>query len=242
MKGKKTSVLIIEDEWEYSDSLRDILEERGFSVSESTTGEEGLKKVKASEFDVALIDIKLPDMAGTQTLEKIRQFSPETIPIMMTAYASIDSAIDALERGAFAYLYKPVNIEELLIYIEKAREKKEILSSNKIQAEILNNINLPVFATSTEGRITFFNKRAAELFSGEGKEILGTDIKNLIVTGETEEFSAESLRNSNNHHKVRLNCFRGDKIESYLNISFVEAAGKHSPGIIWTFIPVNTIQ
>jgi ActR/RegA family two-component response regulator len=242
MKGKKTSILIIEDEWEYSDSLRDILEERGFSISESTTGEEGIKKIKASDFDVTLIDIKLPDMPGTQTLQKIREASPDTIPIMMTAYASIDSAIEALEQGAFAYLYKPVNIEELLIYINKAKEKKEMLTSHKIQADILDNMNLAVVLTNNEGSIIFSNKKANELFSANGGDLVGKDMKDLISSNNIDLQTSEPAAVWEKSPKVKIKKLNGQNPEVFLNLSRVKGIGKKRDSIIWTLIPVVSLS
>ena len=120
-KGK---VIIVEDNVEVLESLSEILTSEGYEVETATSGEEGIKKCRTEQFSLALLDIKLPDIEGTQVLEVLHKEFPDMVKIMITGHPSLENAVASLKRGADAYLMKPINPANLLkVLDEKMRER-----------------------------------------------------------------------------------------------------------------------
>ncbi|MBU1099089.1 MAG: sigma-54 dependent transcriptional regulator [Bacteroidetes bacterium] len=129
MKGK---VLIVDDEKAIRDSLKLILIDEGFDTETASDGLVALEKIKADDFDVIISDIKMPNMDGIALLKKVSEISPSSFFMIMTAYASVETAIDALRQGAFDYLLKPVEFDEVIFRINRLLEFKNISMENKL--------------------------------------------------------------------------------------------------------------
>ncbi len=113
-------VLIVEDETILGDSIAIYLERHGYAPAVARSGKEGLRLAEEATPDVAVVDIRLPGMDGLEVLRRMREGWPGTEVVMMTAHASIASAVEAMKRGAFDYLTKPLDLEELRVVVEKA--------------------------------------------------------------------------------------------------------------------------
>lgn len=122
----KYRILIIEDDKRLREVLKKILDREGFDVEISGDGAGGIAKIKEDFFDIALTDLKMPGMEGMEVLKAIKEISPQTYVIIMTAYGSIDSAVQAIKNGAFDYITKPFKTEEILIVIKKALEDRAL--------------------------------------------------------------------------------------------------------------------
>jgi CheY-like chemotaxis protein len=112
-------LLVVDDEEGMRDTLRDILEEFGYCVEEAANGEEAVKMVCAGEYDLLLMDIRMPIMDGVSALGEIKQIRPGVPVIMMTAYAQSDAVEQARRCGATDILYKPLDIGKVLPLIER---------------------------------------------------------------------------------------------------------------------------
>lgn len=123
---KTANILIVDDEKVIQDSCEQILKKEGYKVKVASDGKEAMHMFKEELFHVVILDIKLPGMDGIEVLSKIKEESPETPVIIMTGFASIESAVDALKSGAFDYLSKPFTPEELRISVRKALENRQI--------------------------------------------------------------------------------------------------------------------
>ena len=110
-------VLIIEDEKLIRWSLRERLGEEGYEISEAATGYEALDTLKDCEYDLVLLDYRLPERDGLEILKDIAQDYPDTLVIMMTAYSTVDSAVEAMKLGAFDYINKPFKLFSINFYI-----------------------------------------------------------------------------------------------------------------------------
>ena len=124
MNEEKKSILIVEDDKAIIKSLKDILQSEGYSVDTAENGREAIQKSKEKFFNMALLDIKLPDMEGTKLLVTMHENLPKMVKIMITGYPSVENAVEALNRGADAYIMKPVKPEKLLALIEEKLEKQ----------------------------------------------------------------------------------------------------------------------
>ena len=117
-------ILIVEDDTNIRVPLSTILQQNGYSVDIAKTGQEAIQKSKTSFFNLALLDIRLPDMEGTRLLTTMQENLPKMVKIMITGYPSLEDAVEALNHGADAYLIKPVKPEKLLALIEEKLEEQ----------------------------------------------------------------------------------------------------------------------
>jgi DNA-binding NtrC family response regulator len=120
----KASILIVEDDANICETLSAILQENGYKIDTAKNGQEAIRKSQTKFFNLALLDIKLPDMEGTQLLTTMHKNSPKMMKIMVTGYPSIKNAVEALNLGADAYVIKPVKPEKLLALIEEKLEEQ----------------------------------------------------------------------------------------------------------------------
>jgi len=124
----KVSILIIDDEAELCQNLSEMLkeEEEGYKLSIANNGEKGLAKIKEEVPDLVLLDIKMPEMDGIETLKRIRAIDKDILVIMLTAYQTVETAVKAMKLGAYDYISKPFNYEELKIIIKRALQTRDL--------------------------------------------------------------------------------------------------------------------
>jgi DNA-binding response OmpR family regulator len=132
----RVKVLLVDDEQEFVDALADRLETRGFVVTKAFSGDEGLAKLSEKEVDVVVLDVLMPKKSGIETLRDIKQLSPIVEVIMLTGHATIESAIDGLKLGAYDYLMKPTETENLVAKILRAYARKSEQEERIRRAEI----------------------------------------------------------------------------------------------------------
>ena len=125
--GLGERVLLVDDEENFLHFLSKLFEGEGYRVEVARTGGEALEKAKRAEFDLAILDIRLPDLDGMALLQEFRRWAPEVKVVMMTAYSSITSAVEAMRAGAYDYVTKPFRAEEILKAAEKALEHRSLL-------------------------------------------------------------------------------------------------------------------
>jgi DNA-binding NtrC family response regulator len=131
-------ILIVDDEEIIRDSLTFILRKEGYDVEEARNGTQALEKVMNAPFDIVITDIEMPEMRGTELLEKIALCSPQTFVVIITAYGSIETAIEALRKGAYDYILKPIEFEDLLFRIRKLLEHRNLSLENTLLRKELN--------------------------------------------------------------------------------------------------------
>ncbi|MDQ1279384.1 MAG: hypothetical protein QG670_646 [Thermoproteota archaeon] len=119
------SILLIDDDKSILRIFSIMLKKQGYFTDTAETGEEAIEKVTKNFFDLALVDVKLPDMDGVDLLTKIQLTNPNIIKIVITGFASVEDGIRALNNGADAYLVKPVKPEELMRIIKEKLENKK---------------------------------------------------------------------------------------------------------------------
>ena len=114
MEKQKKSILIIDDDKYIQQVFMRILRKQGYETDSAETGQEAMEKLQSQKYDLALIDVKLPDTNGTDLISRIHAASPKMIKIAITGFPSIEDATKVIDRGASAYLVKPVKSEELV--------------------------------------------------------------------------------------------------------------------------------
>jgi two-component system cell cycle response regulator len=130
-------ILVVDDDQNLRKTLSDILRLKGYEVAAAETGAEGIAEAARSFVNVALIDLKLPDMSGIEVIGRIKTRSPTTEAIILTGHASLDTAVEATNKGAFSYLLKPYEIDDLLQHIHRALDRQQA------QQEILRLASFP---------------------------------------------------------------------------------------------------
>lgn len=124
-------ILVVDDDHDLRSTIVDALQSSGFQVDEASNGNEAIDKVMASRFDIAIIDMVMPRLTGLELLSEIKKKSPRTKIIIMTAFATIDNAVEAIKRGASDYLKKPFRLWELLSVVNRTLEEKKFEERTK---------------------------------------------------------------------------------------------------------------
>jgi response regulator RpfG family c-di-GMP phosphodiesterase len=186
-------ILAVDDDPSVRRTLSDILRIKGYEVASAESGAAGVEEALRISASVVLIDLNLPDMSGIEVMEKIKAAAPLTEAIILTGHASLDTAVEAINKGAFSYLLKPYEIEKLLRHIQRALDRRQG------QQEILRLASFPgmnpspVLEVNVVGELTYINPAAAKVFSdlvvaqpvrdalGDLSEALGNGVRREVV-------------------------------------------------------------
>jgi DNA-binding NtrC family response regulator len=202
--AQKLDILIVEDERSQREMLRGFLTKEGYRVTEAGNGEEALTLVRSTSLDLALIDFKMPGLNGLEVLEQAKQLNPELDVIMITAYGTIDTAVDAMKAGAMDYITKPIDLEELLILIERAGQHRTLVRENEMLREQLREKGI------TQDQIVFKSPKTADLINLAGR--IAVSKASVLIQGESgtgKELFARLIHTlSPRSHKplITVNC------------------------------------
>ncbi len=128
---KKQRILLIDDDKNTADGLRKILIQDGYDTRCVYTGNDAINLLDTEHFDIVITDMKLPDISGFSIIEKVKEKDADLPVIMITGFSSLQTAIDAMKKGADDYLTKPVNIDELELILKKTWEKQLLILQNR---------------------------------------------------------------------------------------------------------------
>jgi two-component system response regulator PilR (NtrC family) len=196
-------ILVADDEQSMREFLDIMLKKEGYKVSLASNGEEVLKLIDKDLFDLILLDIRMPRLDGIGVLKKIKTASPETVVIMITAYASADTAIKAMKEGAYDYITKPFKVDEIKLIIKNALEKKNLQKENLLLKQVVRD-------RYRFGSIIGQSSKMLALY--DLLEKLAPTKTNILITGESgtgKELAAKAVHyNSSRKDKpfVTLNC------------------------------------
>jgi len=127
-----SNILIIDDEKAIRKTLTEILSYEGYKIEEASDGEEGLRRFRDKTFDVVLCDIKMPKLDGIEFLDKVRELNPDVPVIMISGHGTIETAVEAVKKGAYDYIAKPPDLNRLLITIRNAMDKNNLVAETKV--------------------------------------------------------------------------------------------------------------
>lgn len=126
------NILIVDDEKSIRKTLREILEYENYKVEESTDGLDALEKIKNEQFDAILLDIKMPKMDGMELLDRIIETSPDSPVILISGHGTVETAVEAVKKGAYDFIVKPPDLNRLLITIRNAMDKSKLMTETKV--------------------------------------------------------------------------------------------------------------
>ncbi len=173
---KKLNICIVEDEEILRVSLKDDLLDAGYIVNDFENPLKALEHFKKKNCDIVISDIRLPEMNGLDLLSKIKSINPNTFVIMMTAFGSVETAVEAMKKGAYDYITKPFDKEELLLIINRIKEVKALQSKNlDFQNYFQDQFNFDAFI----GNSSFVNELKETL------KIISQTNSTVLITGET---------------------------------------------------------
>jgi len=181
------TILVVDDDPGHRAMLRTILGGWGYVVAEAADGREGVDKVCDRSYDLVLMDVRMVKLSGLEALPEIKRFNPAIPVIIMTAYSSVETAVDALKKGAYDYLTKPLDFDELRLVIERAMDHSRLKEENRALKESLGaGFDTGDIIGRSEGMVNLLETvamvaptEAAVLITGEsgtGKELLATAI------------------------------------------------------------------
>jgi len=176
-------IIVVDDEPGMREFLEIMLQKDGYAIDTAADGSEAIDKIEENLFDLAIVDIQMPVLNGIEVLKKINEKSPDTTVIMITAYASHETAIEAMKLGAYDYITKPFKIDEIKLVIKKALDKKKLERENtRLRKELETQYGFGNIIGRSPSIVKVFEliKRVAELNvnvliageSGTGKELV----------------------------------------------------------------------
>jgi two-component system NtrC family response regulator len=171
------SILIVEDGQTQREQLRDFLRSEGHAVTEAENGEKALQTVLKGHFDLILLDYKMPGMDGLEVLKEVKRINPEIDVMIITAYGTIETAVEAMKAGAFDYITKPVDLDELVILVKRVAERRQLIQENKLLKEDLNKRGV------TTDKIIYKSQQMAELVNLAGR--VASSRASILIQGES---------------------------------------------------------
>ncbi len=196
-------ILVVDDEESIRTILKRTFQKEGYSVFTASSGNEALNELQRTSFDLVITDLRIPDGDGLHLLKQINSLYPDTMVMVITAYASTESAVEAMKSGAIDYIVKPINIEELRIVVRNALEKKLLQEENiRLKKELSEKYSFH----SLVGK----SKKMIEIFSLIEK--IAPTNSTVLITGESgtgKELVAKAIHYSSMRKDkpfVSINC------------------------------------
>ncbi|MEE9590958.1 MAG: PAS domain S-box protein [Thermodesulfobacteriota bacterium] len=230
----KAKIIIIDDDVGACESLSDIFEEIGYSVSTANTGSEAVSMAGKTAFDIAFIDIKLPDMDGLEILKELKTGNPEIDCMIITGHASQQNAISALKKGANDYFVKPLDINEITRRVKETLDRKflrrELRNSEERLRAIIDNSTAIIYVRDLNGRYILINRWFEKLFHVDREEIKGKTDHDIFLKETADEFRANDLKVIEASAPIEFEetAIQEDGLHTYISIKFplLDADGK----------------
>jgi response regulator RpfG family c-di-GMP phosphodiesterase len=190
-------ILIVDDERDITAVLSDVLSDKGYHTHTAHDGREGLLAFEAESFDIVITDLKMPGMGGLELLSAIRKCNREAVVIIMTGFATVETAIEALKSGAYDYILKPFKVSELLQIVERAFEKLRLASENlqlREQISLLKLSEAVASSLSLDEVLSILVDAAQKEVDADGVELLfrppgSREFSRRLAVGEASNFT-----------------------------------------------------
>lgn len=187
MNGQLIKILIVDDEASQREVLSGYLKKKKYAVQQSSSAEDAVSIVRSQHFDLVLSDYKMSGKTGYDLLQEVKQIDPETVVVLMTAFGTIEGAVDAMRAGAYDYLSKPIELDEIDLLIRRVQERSQLIAeNNNLRGQLLEKLSFTEIVSqsapmqevlSTASRVA--RTKAPVLIRGEsgtGKELIARAI------------------------------------------------------------------
>jgi len=174
---RKLNILIVEDGRSQREMLRDFLIKEGHSIMEAENGEAAIQTVLNHHFDLLLLDYKMPGMSGLEVLKEVKKINHEIDVVIITAYGTIETAVEAIKVGAIDYITKPVELEELLILLDRVAERRGLIRENELLKQELGKQGI------TAEKIIYKSAQMVELITMAGR--VAASRASVLIQGES---------------------------------------------------------
>lgn len=182
---KQSSVLIVDDEDRIRHVCTKMLTQEGYEVAQAEHAEAGLAMVAKRHFDIILLDLLMPGMSGLEALGIIREQHPDTVVIVITGYATLDHAVDAMKNGAFDFLSKPFSPQDLRLVVTKAvehiRTLLDISNEKSRMRTMINHLSGGVMATDSRKQVALANHAFLKFIGYRGPGLIGKPVEDLVT-------------------------------------------------------------
>ena len=200
---KDNRILVVDDEASQRDLLHLVLTEEGYNVETTSSGEEAVKKVEDRFYNLVIMDMKMGGMGGLEALKRIKEISSAVQVLIVTAYASVDTAVDAMSSGALSYLTKPIDLKELKLQVNKTMQFSHLVAENE-------SLKAQVAGAFEASQIIGNSPRILEIFDTL-RMVAPTDATVLILgeSGTGKELVADAVHTNSPRKKgplVKVNC------------------------------------
>lgn len=241
--GKKVRILIADDDSSVTKTIFRRLADQGYKCAVASDGNSALKELKACQFDLALLDIRMPGKSGTDVLSEMRADYPDTAAIMITAIRDVETAINSMKAGSYDYITKPIDFNMLMVSIDGALDKRRLILENrdyqlrleekveeqtqKIRSSFLNSIKSLAFALEAKDKYTSgHSQRVAEMAVATARELgmPGDEVEKIRFAGLVHDIGKMGVRESvlnkpgeltnEEYHQIISHCAIGERILS----------------------------
>ncbi len=209
--SRRPRILLVDDEPNIVEILEIMLRDEGLEVLKASSAREALAHLAESEFDIVISDIRMPDMSGVELLKEAKQITPETSFVLITAYASTETAIDALQHGACDYLTKPFKMEELLSIVRHSLEKRSLKREiAPLKDEVVAHQGQKLFQALSRSHLVGKSQKMLEVYRTIGT--VATGESTVLIIGESgtgKELVARAIHEASLRHErpfVSINC------------------------------------
>jgi len=183
----KPKILIVDDELRIRDTCSRMLLSDGFEVAQAESGEIGLERIRGEHFDIVLLDLMMPGMSGMETLARIRESHPDTVVIVITGYATLDHAVEAMKKGAFDFISKPFSPQDLRVMITKAARfivtLQDIVTEKSRMRVLIDHLGDGVLATDAKKHVVLANPAFLTLVGHQGPGGVGRPVTEWLSHG-----------------------------------------------------------
>ncbi|MBW1794249.1 MAG: PAS domain S-box protein [Deltaproteobacteria bacterium] len=245
-------ILIVDDEPRMCDSLDVLLSGAGYETHTGNSGKDAIEHLAKNSFDLVLLDIVMPEMEGRQVMHYMNSQDLDTLVIVMTGHASIESAIEVLRSGAYDYLRKPFEHEELLKTVENALEQKRLKTERKQIEEALRESeekyktlienSLTGIFIHQDGKYVFVNDRFAEIHSYKPEELVGMEYLILIPPDEREalrQIAQKRLEGTSVSPRYEVQRFRKDGTSIWCEMMATRIEYRGRPAIMGNIVDIT---
>ncbi len=228
--GFQPQILVVDDEERIREGCRIVLSELGFAVDLASDGAQGLQMIEERHFDIILLDLMMPAISGFDVLARVRDLHPDTVIIVITGYATIEHSIEAMKKGAFDFIPKPFDPEQLRAVVAKAikytRALQDITDTKSRLKMVVNRLTDGVMTTDDQKRIVLANPAFLHLMGHHGESVIGHTADRCIANKTlsqmidqalslpltvSREITGEIVRNGKDEKILGVKCspFRG---------------------------------